>query len=666
MAEKRKRAMSDAAVVKFLQDELSQSEGYDDDELSAEREQALDYYYARKRGDEVTGRSQVQSMDVADMLEAVMSEIMPGVENDDLCVFRPTGAQDFEQAALESEAVNDMIMNSNDGYMLFEQAFHNALLMRNGWAKVGVEETVEKQTQKFIGITPEGSQELVTADDPNVEIVVASSEINADNSELLDVTATITRTDYKLMVEPADNTNIYYRKGHKSIEVDGIPFIAERDMPSRSDLIRQGHREADVYALPAYTLDTKSDSTSTTITGQSEDKETTDPSLVEVERFTCWAMMDKQATGIAELYECEMVGDTLLSCEPVPMNPFSTGSALPQPLRVAGLSLFDKLKHIQDIKTKGVRNWLDNQELVNYGRMSYDEQTVNLDDLMNQRPNGVVARGASPDAVTPIVTPDQGGSIQTLLDYADKMRSERGGAALDLQNAQAQIAGETAWGVERQYSAREKLAGRMSRNLAKTLVKQVFLKVHRTMRTSLRGSYTFQRGEDFVSVNPTEWQERDAVIVKTGMTMSEQNRQLNTLREIYAEQKAMIGGGYEGIITDEQRTFNCLMDMNRLAGVTDPHRYWINPTSEGAKQAKQAKADQAKQAQEQQQAMTMQLANIQRDIEQSKNRVDVFEARLKAFVDLVTAGMSQDEKTASMAVSLLNTVGDTNADTGTG
>ena len=73
---------------------------YASDELVHSRAQALDYYYGRARGDEVDGNSHVISMDVADSIDAMVSQIMPHLMSNDLVQFGAKSEEDEEQARI--------------------------------------------------------------------------------------------------------------------------------------------------------------------------------------------------------------------------------------------------------------------------------------------------------------------------------------------------------------------------------------------------------------------------------------------------------------------------------------------------------------------------------------------------------------------------------------
>ncbi|MCH7632061.1 MAG: hypothetical protein IIB59_02510, partial [Planctomycetes bacterium] len=51
------KRMNDDEIQKAVNTQLHAATGFDEDEVTKVREKALDYYFMRKRGDEVTGRS---------------------------------------------------------------------------------------------------------------------------------------------------------------------------------------------------------------------------------------------------------------------------------------------------------------------------------------------------------------------------------------------------------------------------------------------------------------------------------------------------------------------------------------------------------------------------------------------------------------------------------
>src|SRR4029077_4852964 len=87
-----------------------------------------------------------------------------------------------------------------------------------------------------------------------------------------------------------------------------------------------------------------------------------------------------------------------------------------------------------------------------------------------------------PDSIVPIPVADVGPSIQLALRELDKQRTERGGAAVEMIGAEMQIAGDSAHGVDRMYAAPKLLFSYMTRNMAESLIRGVFLLAHAELR----------------------------------------------------------------------------------------------------------------------------------------------------------------------------------------
>ena len=83
--------MEEYELTKALDEAIFQADGWDSDELSTNREMALQYYY----GDDAIapyapGRSRVHSLDVHDMHSAVMAAMMPAFELSLIHISEPT------------------------------------------------------------------------------------------------------------------------------------------------------------------------------------------------------------------------------------------------------------------------------------------------------------------------------------------------------------------------------------------------------------------------------------------------------------------------------------------------------------------------------------------------------------------------------------------------
>lgn len=589
---------------------------------------ALNAYYGRDAGRATQdGLSHAQSMDVADMVEAVVAQMMPGFDFESIVEFDPLGSGDVDQARLESNVCNQYFRSHNNGYTVTQEAVRNALLLRNGIIKVAPEREVDTRTEPYKNLSALELESVETPNEPNQRVEITRQE-PGDQEDTVNVTIQRTTEFARLNIESTDPTNFLVTKGYRHTSLRNAPFVGERYFLSRSDLLKRGYPEKLVKDLPVITMDTDSASVARNRDNQSPDwANNGDRSQDAIEVFELYMLVDFDGDGIAERRKVIYAGDassgTILRQTPHQGVPYASGTGFLQPQRWAGMSLFDKLRSIEDVKTEALRLWLDNAAYANTAEVEAVEEQVNMEDLKARRPGGI-NRVTALGSVREIAISDNGPSLLALLEYQDKMRSERGGASLDLQSAELQLAGDTAHGVERQYSTKEQLAQLMTRTIAETLIRQTFLLIHETLREQFPDRAEVQVGQaQFVEYRPGTWRYRDRLTVVAGTSVAERAQRVLALEKTLAQQEKLIMSGFAGILVDLQTYYSTLLDWLAATGVQTPRRYWIDPRSPESLQAQQQKQQAQQVAAQQEQALSQQLFDSQRQIEQDKNTVDL-------------------------------------------
>lgn len=114
-----------AAIEK--QENLAETRG----ELSNDRAQAMDHYLGRPYGNEVEGRSSVVMRDVADTIEWIKPSLMKiFASGDEVVKFEAVGPEDEPSAEQETQYCNHVLMRRNNGFLIFHDWFHDALLQK--------------------------------------------------------------------------------------------------------------------------------------------------------------------------------------------------------------------------------------------------------------------------------------------------------------------------------------------------------------------------------------------------------------------------------------------------------------------------------------------------------------------------------------------------------
>src|SRR6266581_3777046 len=96
--------LTDDQVYEAIQAAELVSIGPESTEVASDRADAIDRYLGKPYGDEQTGRSQVVSRDVSDVVEGVLANVLkPFVAGDEIVRFNPYGPEDEDAAKQETD-----------------------------------------------------------------------------------------------------------------------------------------------------------------------------------------------------------------------------------------------------------------------------------------------------------------------------------------------------------------------------------------------------------------------------------------------------------------------------------------------------------------------------------------------------------------------------------
>ena len=167
-----------SSLLSLIEEEEQQALGPTNGTLSLEREKAIEYYNGEPFGNEVDGRSQIVSHDVADTIEWIKPSLLRiFMSGDKVVSFDPRGPEDEEQADQETDYVNYQITQKNNAFSLFYVWFTDALLSKNGYVKACWEEYEEQVKEKYENLTEE--EYLMIVNDDDVEVIAHSEEIQS-------------------------------------------------------------------------------------------------------------------------------------------------------------------------------------------------------------------------------------------------------------------------------------------------------------------------------------------------------------------------------------------------------------------------------------------------------------------------------------------------------
>lgn len=628
--------------------ELETSFGHTSGELATQRARALTYFMGEPRGDEIEGRSQLISTDVADVVDWVLPKIVRAFgSGDEAAKFEAYGPEDEEQAEAEGEYCNYALFREQSGFLTLYQWFQDALLQKTGYVKVYWDDTPVKERKEYQGLTREERDAVKETGEVVEESVTVLTQAGPGMPEPLDVerydlTVEVVIEPGRLRVEAIPPEEVRVNTDHTAVSLKEARFAAHERGVTVSELISMGIPRSVAEDLPSghSVWDEEEEARYHLYEERDQDPSTTDPSLRKVNYAECYPMVDFDDDGVAERRKVIYAGGKVLSNDETRRVCIIALTPFPLSHKHHGRSIYDKIKEIQDNKTALIRQIMDNLYLANNSRHAVVEGEVNIQDLLNSRPGGIV-RQRRPGMVEALKAPPVGAEAYRFLDYLDKVREERSGVGPETYTGMGQLAEQTAWGIERLMSAKEELIGLVISVFRETGVNELFENIHEILRENQTWESPKLIGK-WQNVNPAAWRPRKVLsaAVWTGLGEKiQRQRTLGTLIQMHGQIQASPNGW---MITPD-RTYELYSDFCKASGVVDT--YLVDPRTQQGQMLFQQHQQMMAQAQQQPQPeMIKAQADMQRaQIEGEKLKIELGRAQLDAQVKMTGAASKERE-----------------------
>lgn len=586
--------MNTDALKAIVDEHIHKTAAFNETILTRQIANSLRYYYGQPFGNEQPHKSKVVSRDLADAVDWIMPSLMRIFANGKKVVeFEPQGPEDIELSEQATDYINYLLLRRNEGFKVLYQWFKDALLAKVGVVKHYWEEKIEPVSDYYTGLDAE-SLELLLSDE-NVDLL--------ERDALPDGTFNVKIVKYE-------------RKGR--IVVDNVPpeeflinidartlkeaeFIAHRREMTKSDLIAMGYDEGLLDSIPFENIsyDFNNDIRNARNSNDRTDigmRVSHNPAMERAWVNECYIRVDYDGDGIAELRRVVYVGNEILENEEADCAPFSTLTPTIVPHKFYGLSLYDQLHDIQEIKSTLLRNMMDNMYLQNNGRYEVMDGQVNLDDLLNNAAGGVV-RVKMQGAIKPLDTPALPKENFDLLGYFDNIREDRAGVSKTSKGLDDNTlhSNQAASSVNQVMNAAEQRVELIARTFAETGVRDLFRNMYALVCKHQQKEDIFRLRNKYVTINPANWRTREDLLVSTGIGNNNKDQQLLHLQRLMELQQTMKGQGGENIIVGWEQQYNLLVEIAENAGYPDFAKFFLDPTQPAQMQAIQALEEAKKQ-----------------------------------------------------------------------
>lgn len=577
-----------SSLIAAIEQYESQSELYGS--MADDRTQALKYYRGEPMGNEVPGRSQVISRDVFDTVEWIkpdLAEIFCGGE--EVVSFRPRGPEDIKGAEQETDYINHVVTQRNDWFTIWNGWSHDALLQKVGYVKAYWDDSKDVTKERYEGISDEEYAFLENSEEgeciEHEETLVAFDPVS--QAVIKKHTCVFQRTKARDVVRvenvPPENIRVAQHCRSLNLQDPRVPFVEHVEKKTISELREEGFDVADDISDDGKTFGIYDDVERGHIEQMGMDNSPADPSMRELTVREVWIRYDFDGDGIAELRHIIIVGREVLENEETDLVNIVALCPNPLPHQHYGLSLADAVMDLQQIKTALWRNALDNQYLANNGRHAVNQNDVNLDDLLDSRPGGVVRVDGDPSGkILPLTHPTTGDIAIPMLEYTDKIGMKRTGINEQTQGLDSNsINKNTPYATTAALmSAAQKRIRFVARIFAETGVKQLFLIVHALTLKHSRKEEIVQLRNEFVVVNPRQWFKRLDMTISVGLGTGDKAQQIAFLERVFQIQGQV---GPHGLASP-QKVYNTLAKLTRAAGFKDATEFWEDPSKSPPKQ----------------------------------------------------------------------------------
>jgi len=550
----------------------------------------MKYYYGLPFGNEVEGRSQFVDSTVQDTIEWIKPSLMRVfASGDEMVKFSPHGPEDVEMAKQATDYVNYVFTKDNPGWEILYSWFTDALLSKNGIVKVWWDEYGEEEREEYRGLDEESFTGLIS--DDSVEVIEHTPYEDVDETDtvvsLHDVV--IKRSSYngKIRVENVPPSEFLISREAKNIQ--DARFVCHRVIKTLSELREMYPDEGlepsdlggggdDMTAFSAERLERyQFDKSANYWEGMGGGDDFGEEGLRTYWLHESFLKTDFDGDGITELRKVCTVGSKVLENDAIDSIPFVSITPIKIPHKFFGLSVADLVMDLQLMKSTLMRNLMDNMYNQNFGRFAVLEGQANLDDLLTQRPGGVV-RVKSPNAVMPLATPALQPYSFQMLEYLDGVREARAGVSRMSQglDENALKSHTTATAVNAVMGAAQSRLELIARNFAETGVKDLMIRIYELLYKNQDKERMVMLRNEWIPVRPDVWNDKYDCTVSVALGSGNKDQQMMHLSQMLQFGSEAMSGGLR--VVNEQNIYNLGAALVKAMGFQNVDDFLTDPS----------------------------------------------------------------------------------------
>jgi hypothetical protein len=642
----------------IVQDAIAQAVDFVESEITHDRIKAQRYFDGEVDIGYEDGRSSVVATKVRDTIRAVKPSLMRVFMSTARPVeYVPKGPEDV---ALAEQATDFMhyVFNQNDGFRVLNDAFHDALVKKQGIVKVYWETKYRTETYTYTDLSQE-ERDYILADD-NVSIVEEEMTMSMSMDEMgmeietpnfaMQVSRQI--PEGKLRIESVPPEEFFVNSQARTL--DDAYVVAHRSEMRVGDLVEMGYAFEDVYDLDSlYGASDISEAEDIERRGYSQDDyedQSGDPAMRNVAITEAYMKLDIDGTGVPVLHKFICGGSSykMLDYERVDAVPFAVFEVDPEPHTMYGRSLAELIFDDQDAATSIIRGVLDNVAMTNNPRIGIVDGAVNIDDVLNNE-IGAIVRMRQAGAVQDLAVPFTAGQTLGALQYMDQLVEQKTGVTQNMALNPDAMQSTTKAAVQASVEAAAGQVEVMVRNLSEGMRRMFKLLLDLHIK-NVDEEQLMRMNGSFVPVDPRVWNADMDVQINVGLGTGREDEKLQALQFALQMQQQVYQqyGPMNGLVS-LTNIRNTLADTLAAAGVRNAERYFAPITPEIEMQMLQMQQQQQAQMAQGQQDPNAAFLQAEQIKAQAKMNSDMMRLQL----DAQKAAAEDDRKRDQMAQDLL-------------
>lgn len=559
--------MDDTRLLSAIESAEELAYGRQNDELSVDREEAINAYLGKPYGNEVEGQSQIVSRDVMDTIEWIKPSLLRiFTGGDEIVRFDPVGPEDEETAKQETDYVNYVIQQKNNWFYIFNTWISDALLTKNAYAMAYWDEKEDTTKDRHEGLTED--QLALLAQDQSIEITGYS----ANPMGGFDVELQKKKKYGCVKIEVLPPERCLISQNTTGVSVRNTDFFGYWEMKTLSDLRSMGFDVDDDISDDAGSEFGLEDSARDQYgeRGSILSTDPTDPSMRRVRVRMVWLKHDYDDDGLAEYRYCVVVGKTLLLNEECSGIPVACIVPTPLPHRHPGLSIADVVMDIQYIQSMIQRQILNNLYLSNNPRVGVDKDRVNIEDMLTSRVGGIVRTEGSPhQSMMPLVVPMVAAQGLPIIEFFNQVKENRTGTNRYFSGTDEGSLNKTATGIAQLTSSAAQRVEMIARIVAEG-VKELFGVVHELTLKHAREPEIVRLRNQWVPVDPREWKNRQDMTIAVGLGTGNKEVVAANMMNVLKTQMATLPIG----VASPEGIRESALELTKAYGFPSPEKFW--------------------------------------------------------------------------------------------